>query len=81
MDFKKTKEKSLVAARFELARVFPTGSQVKILKSSALDHSATLPIHDDSHSSIIPVLSSEYINSMPWHAFPSGHLNYLSIND
>ena len=36
----------MVAARFELARVCPTGSQVKILKSSALDHSATLPIHD-----------------------------------
>ena len=34
---------NLVAARFELARVFPTGNQVK-LKSSALDHSATLPI-------------------------------------
>jgi hypothetical protein len=73
MDSRKEKEKSLVAARFELARVFPTGSQVKILKSSALDHSATLPIHDGSHSSLMPVMSSEYINSMAWHAFPSEH--------
>ena len=51
------KEKFLVAARFELARVFPTGSQVNKLKSSALDHSATLPIHDHPNTTYILVLS------------------------
>ena len=59
----KRKEK-LVAARFELARVAPLGVKLNILKSSALDHSATLPIHDGPRSSLIAVPSSEYTSSV-----------------
>lgn len=60
----------MVAARFELARVFPTGSQASKLKSSALDHSATLPIHG----------KPDLFYITPWHyrGLLSGHTHYCT---
>ena len=53
----------VLAARFKLARVFPTGNQVsKIPKSSALDHSAMLPITDQRR--LVYITPKRYTNKL-----------------